>query len=73
MEKNWVCIYSTNTAYQAEIIKDVLNENDIDAVIINKQDSTYLFGSLEIYIERDNAIRGKHLLDDIDLNAIDTK
>jgi hypothetical protein len=62
MEKNWVCIYSTDIAYVAEIAKDLLIKNDIDAVIINKKDSNYLFGVLEIYVERDNAIRGKYLL-----------
>ena len=46
--------------------KDLLEENDINAVIINKQDSNYLFGSLEIYVERDNAIRGKHFLRNLD-------
>jgi hypothetical protein len=69
MEKNWVCIFSTNISYQAEIAKDLLNENEIDAVIINKQDSNYLFGILEIYVERDNAIRGKHLLRNFDTNT----
>jgi hypothetical protein len=65
MEKNWVCIYSTEASYLAEIVKDVLQEHDIDAVIINKQDTNYHFGLLEIYVERDNAIRSKHLLKDI--------
>jgi|WetSurMetagenome_2_1015567.scaffolds.fasta_scaffold1508868_2 hypothetical protein len=73
MEKNWVCIFSTDTSFQAEIVKEVLELNEIDAVIINKQDSNYLFGSLDIYVERDNAIRGKHLLSNIDLNAINTR
>lgn len=65
MEKNWVCIYSTKASYLAEIAKDLLHENDIDAVIINKKDVNYHFGDLEIYVERDNAIRSKHLLKNI--------
>lgn len=73
MEKNWVCIYSTTFTYQAEIVKDLLDTNDIDAVIINKQDSAYLFGTLEIYVERDNTIRAKHLLDHVDLNTLKAK
>ncbi len=73
MEKNWVCIYSTNTSYRAEIAKDLLDENDIDAVIINKQDSNYLFGQVEVYVERDYAIRAKHILRNIDINTLNTK
>lgn len=52
--------------YTAEIGKEVLSENNIDAVIINKKDSNYLFGAIEIYVERDNAIRGKHLLENLE-------
>jgi hypothetical protein len=62
MEKNWVCIYSTNVMYSAEIAKDILIGNNIDAVIINKKDSNYMFGALEVYVERDDVIRGKLLL-----------
>jgi len=62
MEKNWVCIYTTKVSYLAEIAKDLLHENEINAVIINKQDTNYHFGVLEVFVERDNAVRGKHLL-----------
>jgi hypothetical protein len=62
MEDNWVCIFSTPELIKAEIAKEVLYENGIAAVIINKKDSTYLFGNLEIYVERDIAVRGKHIL-----------
>jgi hypothetical protein len=65
MEKNWVCIYTTRASYLAEIAKDLLYENEIDAVIINKKDMNYHFGTLEVYVERDNAIRSKHLLKDL--------
>ena len=65
MEKNWVCIYTTKVPYLAEIAKGLLHEKDIDAVIINKQDMNYHFGELEVYVERDNAVRGRHLLKDI--------
>ena len=62
MEKNWVCIFNTSEGYRAEIAKDILYEEGIDAVIINKKDSNYQFGILEIYVERDHAIRAKHIL-----------
>lgn len=65
MEKNWVCIYTTDASYLAEIAKDLLQKNEIDAVIINKKDTNYLFGILEIYVERDNVIRSNHILKDI--------
>ncbi len=65
MEKNWVCIYNTSTLYIAEMAKDLLHEEEIDAVIINKKDSNYQFGLMEIYVERDNAVKAKHILANI--------
>lgn len=63
MEETWVNIFSTPKAYLAEIAKDVLYEEGIAAVIINKQDSTYLFGEVELYVERDDAILAKYILE----------
>ncbi|MCK4854138.1 MAG: DUF2007 domain-containing protein, partial [Bacteroidales bacterium] len=40
MEKDWVQIYSTDKMFQAEILKQVLADHEIEAVIINKMDSS---------------------------------
>ena len=63
MEKDWVTVFTTNQAYLAEMIKDVLADNDIKAVIINKQDSVYVtIGDIEIYVKAENVIRAKFLI-----------
>jgi len=55
MEKNWVKIYTSPDFFKAEIIKQMLNENHVDAVLINKQDSSYrTFGIIEIWVHQDN-------------------
>jgi len=41
MENNWVSIHTVVQEYQAEMIKGMLAENDIDCVIVNKKDSTF--------------------------------
>ena len=66
MEKNWICIFRTSAIHLAEIAKDLLHEENIDAVVINKKDSNYQFGILEVYVERDNAVKAKHILKDVD-------
>jgi hypothetical protein len=60
--ENWISIYSTDKAYLAEIAKEVLFENGIDAVVVNKKDSNYLFGLVEVHVKTENAMRGKHVL-----------
>jgi len=54
MYDNWHLIYSTPAEYRAEMIKDYLEDNDIEAVILNKKDSAYqLFGQIEVYVNQD--------------------
>jgi transcription antitermination factor NusA-like protein len=53
MEKNWIKIYSTANYYQAEIVKQMLTEYQIDTVLLNKQDSSHrTFGHIEVYIHQ---------------------
>jgi type III secretory pathway lipoprotein EscJ len=60
MEKNWVKIFKSTNYYQSEIVKQVLLQHNIEAVLLNKQDSSYRsFGNVEVYIHQedfDNAI-----------------
>lgn len=51
MENSWTKVYTTENAYTAEIIKQALIENDIPAVVLNKQDSSYkTFGVLTVMV-----------------------
>lgn len=50
MEKNWKKIWSTTNLIEAEIIKQMLLENEVHAVLMNKQVSPYNFGTVELYV-----------------------
>jgi len=53
MEKNWIKIFTSTNFYQAEIVKQMLIENQIDSVLLNKQDSSHrTFGDIEVYIHK---------------------
>ena len=54
MEKDWVKIYTSSNFYRSEIIKQMLIENDIEAVLLNKQLSGYNIGSVEVYIHQED-------------------
>lgn len=60
--KGWESIYSCGKEYQAEIIIDFLKDNDIDAIVLNKQDSLYLFGDIEVHVKLDDVIRAKYII-----------
>ena len=53
MEKNWIKIFSSHNYYQAEIVKQMLVEQQIASVLLNKQDSPHgTFGQIEVYIHQ---------------------
>jgi len=54
MEKGWIKIFTSSNFYQSEIVKQVLIEHDIDAVLINKQLSGYNIGAVEVYIHQED-------------------
>ena len=57
-------VYSTNNPNQAIIIKQMLEENGINVVLLNKQDSSYLmFGPIELYVHEEEIIQAKKLLE----------
>ena len=60
-------ILSTDNVNQAEITKQMLEENDITVVILNKQDSSYLmFGSIDLYVKEEHIEQAKYLLKHIE-------
>ncbi len=63
MEKDWVCIHTSSKSQNAEIIKALLTHNEINSVVINKQDSSYnMFGYFEVYVSRDEVVKAKFCL-----------
>ena len=48
--EEWIKIYSFDSQYQAEVTKDILEQNDVKTVIINAKDSLFLLGEYELYV-----------------------
>lgn len=63
MDDNWVKIHSSSLGYEASIIAASLEENDIPTIVLDKSDSSYGFGQTEVYVDRENVIRAKHIID----------
>ena len=62
MASDQVHIYSARTPYLAELVRQMLGEYDIQSFIVNKQDSFYKFGEIELFVNRDQVIRAKKLI-----------
>ncbi|MCG9880312.1 MAG: DUF2007 domain-containing protein [Bacteroidia bacterium] len=46
--ENWVKVYKSGSAIDAEIVKDMLLEQNIEAVVVNKIDSSLNFGEASV-------------------------
>ncbi len=68
MEANLVHIFSSGQPYKAELAKQMLADHNIHSFLVNKQDSAYKFGVVELYVNRDNVIRAKKLIQEFDYN-----
>lgn len=65
MEKDWVKVFGSNISFEAEIVKGMLLENEIDAVVVNRQDSSFvqmLPGMDEVYVHNSNEAKAKELI-----------
>jgi hypothetical protein len=62
MEDKLALIYTSHQLYEIELIRGMLLDNDIESYIVNKQDSSYLIGNIELYISIDNIMKAKQLI-----------
>mgnify|MGYP001801791377 CR=1 FL=1 len=54
---SWQKIFSNELLYRAEIVKAVLADNDIGAVILNKKDTNYHWGTHEVMVSPDDILK----------------
>ena len=62
MKNEWVIVYSTSDVFQAEVIKQMLLSNSIDAISMNQKDSSYHFGSVNIYTKEKDMNKAKEII-----------
>jgi hypothetical protein len=66
MEKDWVCVYHTEQGFQAEIAREILENEEIDCVVLNEHDSVIpSIGEVEIWVHRNFEVTATELLKDL--------
>ncbi|MEA3503839.1 MAG: DUF2007 domain-containing protein [Bacteroidota bacterium] len=63
MEEDWVMVFSSAQRYLVDIYHDVLEDADIESVVVDKKDSMYLLGAVELYVRVENAFIAKQLIE----------
>ena len=63
--KDWRKIFSSQNPFQAELVRDVLEGNDFQAITVNKQDSAYgVFGEIEVYVPKESVLPALKIIKD---------
>ena len=66
MEKDWVCVLHSGQNFQAEIAKEILENEEIQCVVLNEHDSTFpSIGEMEIWVHKDFEAKATELLKDL--------
>ena len=61
----WESIFETENPQRAEIVKSILEKKGFQPVIINKKDSAYLFGLMQIQVSQEEVLLAIKELEDI--------
>jgi hypothetical protein len=64
MEKDWKLVYFTGDNYRGDLAREILDENGIPAVVLNRKDSTYtVFGDIEVYVSKKDEEKALKILE----------
>ncbi|WP_017730263.1 putative signal transducing protein [Nafulsella turpanensis] len=62
--KKWINVYKSDNQYRAEIVKAVLEDNDLPAVLVNKKDRIYHLGYYEVHVSPDDVWKALKIISD---------
>lgn len=61
----WQSVYKDSKTHRVEIVKSVLEANDINPVLVNKKVSAYGFGEEEILVAPDQIIKAIRVIKEV--------
>lgn len=63
---DWISVFETDQQYRAELVKDILNNEDVDAVILSHKDSSYtMLGSIQVMVNREDVEKAAKIVKSI--------
>jgi hypothetical protein len=69
--QDWKKVFSSTQLAASSMVMGILNENEIPAKTLNKQDSSYVFlGELEVYVPLDMYEKAQALISTIQINSV---
>lgn len=59
---SWQKVFEDKTEHRAEIVKDILLEKDLSAIVFSKKDSAYHFGHYEVHVPPENVMEAVKII-----------
>ncbi|WP_025764968.1 putative signal transducing protein [Dyadobacter tibetensis] len=60
MEENWITVFKSERLMRAEVMRELLEQGGVPAVIVNKQDSSYPFlGNAEVLVRASDLVNAQ--------------
>ncbi|MAR68879.1 MAG: hypothetical protein CL833_16640 [Crocinitomicaceae bacterium] len=64
MNDNWKLVFESSTVHICQTLKSMLEQNGIKTIVLNKKDSmVHSIGTVELYVQKDDVILAKHLIE----------
>ncbi len=64
MNDEWMQVYSANDLYKVDLVKGMLLENGIASEILDRQDSAFLTGEVELFVHTADFDAAKKLIEE---------
>lgn len=63
MSDDWVPVFSATKMSEIVFLQEILTEENIESVVMSKQDSIYLFGEIELYTRNTDAMAARFIIE----------
>lgn len=67
MTNDWTKVFTSQDAMKAELVKQILIENNIEAVILDKKGHPYPIGEVEVYVQPEHALDANAIVGQSDI------
>jgi hypothetical protein len=62
MVEGWLKVYSADEEYQAAVIKNLLENNGLHPVILDRKDDEFRIGFAEVYVSPEEASKAAEII-----------
>jgi hypothetical protein len=64
MVEGWVMVYRSAHEYQTSLVKDVLEQNGLHPVVLDRKDDEFMIGEVELYVAPEEEADARKVISD---------